>query len=84
MADLKTTFESAVTDSKSLPEKPDNRTLLELYALYKQSTEGDATGKRPGFSDMVGRAKWDAWDGRKGTSNDEAMQAYVDLVESLK
>lgn len=84
MADLKTTFETAVTDSKSLPEKPDNRTLLELYALYKQSTEGDASGKRPGFSDMVGRAKWDAWDAKKGTSGDEAMQAYVDLVESLK
>ena len=84
MADLKTTFETAVKDSKSLDEKPDNRTLLELYALYKQSTEGDATGKRPGFSDMVGRAKWDAWDGKKGTTNDEAMQAYVELVESLK
>ena len=84
MADLKTTFETAVKDSKSLPEKPDNRTLLELYALYKQATEGDASGKRPGYSDMVGRAKWDAWDGKKGTANDEAMQAYVDLVESLK
>jgi acyl-CoA-binding protein len=84
MADLKTEFETAVKDSKSLPEKPDNRTLLELYALYKQATEGDATGKRPGFSDMVGRAKWDAWEGKKGTASDEAMQAYVDLVESLK
>ena len=84
MADSQTAFEQAVADSKSLPEKPDNRTLLELYALYKQSTEGDAAGKRPGFSDLVGRAKWDAWDAKKGLSADEAKTAYVELVESLK
>ncbi len=84
MADLKAQFEQAVTDSKSLPEKPDNMTLLKLYALYKQGTGGDAEGKRPGFGDMVGRAKWDAWNELKGKSNDEAMQEYIDLVESLK
>ncbi len=58
---LKATFEKAVADSKSLPEKPDNMTLLKIYALYKQATAGDVDGKRPGFTDMVGRAKWDAW-----------------------
>jgi diazepam-binding inhibitor (GABA receptor modulator, acyl-CoA-binding protein) len=84
MADLKTQFEQAVADSKSLPEKPDNMTLLKLYALYKQASSGDADGKRPGFGDMVGRAKWDAWNGLKGKSGEEAMQEYVDLVESLK
>jgi len=84
MADLKAQFEQAVTDSKSLPEKPDNMTLLKLYALYKQGTGGDAEGKRPGFGDLVGRAKWDAWNELKGKSNDEAMQEYIDLVESLK
>ena len=84
MADLKAQFEQAVTDSKSLPEKPDNMTLLKLYALYKQGTSGDADGKRPGFGDMVGRAKWDAWNGLQGKSSEEAMQEYVDLVESLK
>ena len=84
MADLQTAFETAVRDSKSLPEKPDNATLLELYALYKQATEGDAEGDRPGFADFVARAKWDAWDAKKGTETDAAMQAYVDLVESLK
>ncbi len=84
MADLKTQFEQAVADSKSLPDKPDNMTLLKLYALYKQASSGDADGKRPGFGDMVGRAKWDAWDGLKGKTSDEAKQAYVDLVESLK
>ena len=73
-----------MTDSKSLPEKPDNMTLLKLYALYKQGTSGDADGKRPGFGDMVGRAKWDAWNAVKGKSRDEAMQEYIDLVESLK
>jgi diazepam-binding inhibitor (GABA receptor modulator, acyl-CoA-binding protein) len=84
MADLKTQFEQAVADSKSLPEKPDNMTLLKLYALYKQASSGDADGQRPGFGDMIGRAKWDAWNGVKGQSGDAAMQAYVDLVESLK
>jgi len=84
MADLQKQFEQAVIDSKSLPEKPDNMTLLKLYALYKQASSGDADGKRPGFGDMVGRAKWDAWNGLAGKSSDEAKQEYVDLVESLK
>jgi acyl-CoA-binding protein len=84
MADLSAQFENAVADSKQLPEKPDNMTLLKIYALYKQATAGDVEGKRPGFSDMVGRAKFDAWDGLKGTSADEAKQQYIDLVESLK
>ena len=84
MADLKTTFEQAVADSKDLPEKPDNMTLLKIYSLYKQATEGDVEGKRPGFTDMVGRAKYDAWAAVKGQSSDEAMQGYVDLIESLK
>jgi len=84
MADLKAAFQQAVADSKSLPEKPDNATLLQIYALYKQASGGDADGKRPGFTDMVGRAKWDAWNAVKGKSSDEAMQEYVDLIESLK
>jgi acyl-CoA-binding protein len=84
MADLKAKFEQAVVDSKSLPEKPDNQTLLQIYALYKQATAGDVDGKRPGFTDMVGRAKWDAWNAIKGKSKDEAMGEYVELVESLK
>jgi diazepam-binding inhibitor (GABA receptor modulator, acyl-CoA-binding protein) len=84
MANLKAAFEAAVADSKKLPEKPDNMTLLQIYSLYKQATEGDVEGKRPGFTDMVGRAKYDAWAAIKGKSKDEAMQAYVDLVESLK
>jgi diazepam-binding inhibitor (GABA receptor modulator, acyl-CoA-binding protein) len=84
MADLKKTFEAAVADSKNLPEKPDNATLLKLYALYKQGSGGDVDGKRPGFTDMVGRAKWDAWNEVKGKTNAEAMQEYVDLIESLK
>lgn len=84
MAALKATFEAAVADSKKLPEKPDNMTLLKIYSLYKQATEGDVEGKRPGFTDMVGRAKYDAWAAVKGTSADDAMQQYVDLIESLK
>ena len=84
MASLKAKFEKAVTESKSLPEKPDNMTLLKIYALYKQASEGDVEGKRPGFTDMVGRAKYDAWAAIKGKSTDDAMQGYVDLIESLK
>jgi len=84
MSQLKAAFETAVTDSKKLPEKPDNMTLLKIYSLYKQASEGDVEGKRPGFTDMVGRAKYDAWATLKGKTADEAMQEYVDLIESLK
>lgn len=83
MADLKADFEAAVANSKNLSERPDNATLLKIYALYKQATAGDNAEKKPGFGDMVGRAKWDAWNGMKGTSNDDAMQQYVDLIKSL-
>ena len=84
MSTLNEQFEQAVAESKNLPERPDNATLLKLYALYKQGSTGDVDGKRPGFTDMVGRAKWDAWNELKGQSADEAKQAYVDLVEDLK
>ena len=83
MADLKAAFEKAVAESKQLPEKPDNMTLLKIYALYKQGSNGDNTDKKPGFGDMVGRAKWDAWNALKGTSQEDAMQQYIDLIESL-
>ena len=84
MSDLKSSFEKAVAESKQLPEKPDNPTLLKIYGLYKQATEGDNAGKRPGFTDMVGRMKFDAWAELKGKSADEASQEYIDLIESLK
>ncbi len=84
MSDLKAQFDTAVADSKNLSERPDNQTMLKMYALYKQATSGDATGSRPGFTDMVGRAKWDAWNGIKGTSGEDAMKQYVSLVEDLK
>jgi diazepam-binding inhibitor (GABA receptor modulator, acyl-CoA-binding protein) len=83
MADLKAQFEAAVAGSKNLTERPDNATLLKIYALYKQASTGDNAEKKPGFGDMVGRAKWDAWNQLKGTSNDDAMQQYVDLINSL-
>jgi diazepam-binding inhibitor (GABA receptor modulator, acyl-CoA-binding protein) len=84
MADLNAQFEQARADSKNLPEKPDNMTLLRLYALYKQGSVGDVDTKRPGFTDMVERAKWDAWNTMKGQSKEEAMQGYIDLIEELK
>ena len=83
MANLKKQFEAAAANSKNLSERPDNTTMLKIYALYKQATSGDNADKKPGFTDMVGRAKWDAWNGFKGTSTDDAMQQYVDLIESL-
>lgn len=83
MADLQGDFDSAVANSKNLAERPDNATLLKLYALYKQASAGDVIEKKPGFGDMVGRAKWDAWNAVKGTAKDDAMQQYVDLIGSL-
>jgi acyl-CoA-binding protein len=81
---LQEQFAQAQIDSKNLPERPDNMTLLKIYSLYKQASTGDATGERPGFTDMVGRAKFDAWAALAGTSQDAAMQQYIDLIEDLK
>jgi diazepam-binding inhibitor (GABA receptor modulating acyl-CoA-binding protein) len=81
---LQEQFAQAQIDSKNLPERPDNMTLLKIYALYKQGASGDALGERPGFTDMIGRAKFDAWAALKGTSQEDAMQQYVDLIEDLK
>ena len=83
MSDLDARFDAAVNNSKTLPERPDNETMLKLYALFKQATVGDNTTKRPGFTDPVGRAKYDAWSKIKGTSNEDAKTQYSDLVESL-
>ncbi|SFC03198.1 acyl-CoA-binding protein [Massilia yuzhufengensis] len=81
---LQEQFAQAQAESKNLPERPDNMTLLKMYALFKQGSSGDATGERPGMTDFVNRAKFDAWAALAGTSQDEAMQQYVDLVEELK
>ncbi|MCX7220437.1 acyl-CoA-binding protein [Undibacterium sp.] len=77
-------FNQAQIDSKNLPERPDNMTLLKIYALYKQGSTGDATGDRPGMTDFVARAKFDGWAALSGTSKEAAMQQYIDLVEGLK
>ncbi|CAN5440794.1 acyl-CoA-binding protein [soil metagenome] len=77
-------FKQASIDVNALDEAPDNLTKLKLYALFKQAQGGDATGERPGMTDFVARAKWDAWAERRGMSTDAAKQAYVELVESLK
>jgi acyl-CoA-binding protein len=84
MSDLQARFDQAQIDVKGLSERPSNMTLLRLYALYKQGAEGDAHGDKPGFTDIVGRYKFEAWEGLKGTSQDEAKQKYIDLVEELK
>jgi diazepam-binding inhibitor (GABA receptor modulating acyl-CoA-binding protein) len=83
MSDLKAKFEATVAESKNLTERPDNNTLLKLYGLYKQGSQGDNNDPKPGFSDIVMRAKWEAWQAVKGTDSDAAMQQYIDLMETL-
>lgn len=83
MADLQGRFEQAQKDVQGLSERPDNDTLLRLYALYKQGSEGDVSGDKPGFFDFVGTAKYEAWAKLKGTPRDEAKKKYVDLVKKL-
>ena len=83
MSDLDQQFEAAQERAKQLPERPDNDTLLELYALYKQGSVGDVQGEKPGFFDFVGVAKYEAWENLQGTPQDEAKQRYVDLVGRL-
>lgn len=83
MAELQAEFDSAVANSKNLPERPDNATLLKLYGLYKQASAGDNGEKKPGFSDMIGRAKWDAWTAVKGLSQDDAKRRYVEQIALL-
>ena len=81
---LQDQFAQAQLDSKNLPERPDNMTLLKIYALFKQGASGDVTGERPGMTDFVARAKYDAWAGLKGMPQDEAMQQYIALIDELK
>ena len=82
-SDLKQKFEQAAIDVKDLSERPDNDTLLRLYALYKQGSEGDVSGDKPGFFDFVGTAKYEAWAKLKGTKGEDAQQKYIDLVKKL-
>lgn len=81
--DLKTRFNQASEDVKKITTRPDNQTLLELYSLFKQATEGDVSGSRPGMLDVRGRAKFDAWANKKGMSSDTAMTNYIALVSKL-
>jgi acyl-CoA-binding protein len=84
MTDLAEQFLTAQAEAKKLAARPDDETLLELYSYFKQATEGDVSGARPGAFDFVARAKYDAWAARKGVKKDSAMRAYVKLVEHLK
>jgi acyl-CoA-binding protein len=83
MSDLKSQFEAASVAVKALPDRPDNDTLLQLYALYKQGAEGDVSGPKPGFFDFVGTAKYEAWAKLAGMNTDEAMKKYIALVKKL-
>ena len=84
MSDLAQRFEQAQHDVQALPERPDNETLLRLYALYKQGSEGDLSGPKPGFFDFIGTAKYEAWSKLTGQSQAEAQQQYIDLVATLR
>jgi acyl-CoA-binding protein len=82
--DMKQMFDQAVTDSKNLSDRPSNDTLLQLYSLYKQATEGDVNGETPAALDFVAKAKYQAWSGLRGKSREAAMQEYVQLINKLK
>jgi len=84
MPALQDRFAQAQKDVNGLAVRPDNNTILKLYALYKQATQDDATGERPGGFDFVRAAKFDAWSEIKRTSTEDAMQQYIDLVASLR
>ena len=84
MADLNADFQKAAKDVMDLPDRPDNDTMLRLYALYKQGSEGDVSGPRPGFFDFVGTAKYEAWEKLQGMKQEEAQKKYVDLVKKLR
>jgi acyl-CoA-binding protein len=81
--DLRQRFEAAAAAAKQTKRRPDNATLLKLYSYYKQATEGDAKGERPGGFDFVGGAKYAAWAKLKGMSADDAMTSYIKQVERL-
>ena len=83
MTDINSRFEQAAVAAKALPERPDNDTLLQLYALYKQGSSGDVSGDKPGFFDFVAMAKYEAWERLQGLSEEDARQQYIDLVQSL-
>ena len=83
MTEINSQFEQAAIAVKSLPERPDNDTMLQLYALFKQGSSGDVSGDKPGFFDFVATAKYEAWEGIKGLSRDDAKNQYIDLVRKL-
>lgn len=83
MSDPNARFEQAAKAARSLPERPDNDTLLQLYALYKQGAVGDVSGEQPGLFDFVGLAKYEAWEKLAGMQQSDAREKYIDLVESL-
>jgi diazepam-binding inhibitor (GABA receptor modulator, acyl-CoA-binding protein) len=83
MPDLKAQFEAATKNVTKAAKDPGNETKLELYAHYKQATEGDVKGSRPGFTDFVGRAKYDAWAKLKGKNADAAMKGYIDIANRV-
>ncbi len=83
MTEINSLFEAATVAAKSLPERPDNDIMLQLYALYKQGSVGDVSGDKPGFFDFVATAKYEAWERVKGLSQDDAKKQYVELVKQL-
>jgi len=83
MTGMNVNFEKAAEAVKSLPERPDNETLLQLYALFKQGSEGDVSGEKPGFFDFVGVAKFESWEKLRGMSKEDAQSRYIQLVQKL-
>ena len=83
MSDLNTAFEAAKEAALNMSERPDNQTLLKLYGPYKQGAHGDNNEPKPGFTDFVASAKWNAWNQCKGMAQDDAKQQYIDMIQEL-
>ena len=84
MGDLDHQFQQASEDVQTLAERPDNETMLKLYSLYKQASEGDVSGDKPGFFDFIGVAKYEAWEKLRGLDPEDAKTSYIELVNQLK
>ena len=84
MSELETRFKKASEEVTQLPSAPDNSTKLKLYGLFKQFSEGDVSGDKPGMFDFVAGAKYKAWEALKGTTKEQAAEQYINLVEQLK
>ena len=86
MSELQEAFDQSakrVAENSAAMDKLPNDKKADIYGLFKQATVGDINTERPGMLDFKGKAKWDAWSSKKGITQEEAKQAYIDLINDL-